>query len=291
MNQKIKLGFSMFELLVVMVIISLMIAATSQGSRIIAKSRLLAAQSITKSSPIPRIKNLLVWYETTMEGSFISSEAAQGPISTWYNLNPALNGTNTANNAAAGNAPTYTENQINNLPALVFDGASNYLTFDGTAIANSDYSVVVVEQRLSSQSNNYYISGNGTATLNYNLFVGYELENKSAFGQTSNGYDTSVSDFSSTSIVNRIHIFRFNPSVGKNYYINGANQTLTEISGGTPSQTTGLVSNNNAQIGRHRSGYYYAGAIGEIAIFNKYINDDERKDIEQYLGKKWGITI
>jgi hypothetical protein len=288
---KIKVGFSLLELAVVMTITALLIAAISQGSRIAGKSKLLSAQSATKSAPIPGMTNLLVWYETTMEDSFVASETAQGPINTWFNLNPSLKGTNSPNNAIIGNAPTYTKNKINGLPALVFNGSSNYLTFNGSTLANSDYSVVVVEQRTSSKSNNYYISGNDTAILNYNLFVGYRLNGRSAFSQGSNGYDTVVSNFLASSPITRIHVFRFSSSVGKNYYLNGVNQTLSAILGGTPSLTTGLLSNNSAQIGRHLASSHYAGVIGEIIIFNKYINDDERKDIQEYLGNKWGVAI
>lgn len=290
-SKQTKLGFSLFELSIVMLISALFIAAIAKGSRIASKAKILSAQSTTNSSPIPRMKNLLVWYETTMEDSFNSSESNSGSINTWYNLNPAIiSKTNSnANNAIAGVAPTYKQNAINGLPALVFNGTSNYFTFNGTSLANSDYSVAVVEQRLSQKSTNYYISGNDTTTLNYNLFLGYRLNGRSTFGQTSNAYEATIANYSSP--ITRIHIFRFKSAVGKDYYLNGVKQTLSVVIGGTPSLTTGLVSNNFAQIGRHFASSYYAGQIGEIIILNRYINDDERRDIEKYLGKKWGITI
>jgi len=285
MNQKIKLGFSLFELTIVMMVTALLIAAISKGSNIVLKSKLLAAQSVTKSSPIPRITNLLVWYETTMEDSFVSSEASQGPISTWYNLNPLLKGTNNTNNALAGNAPTYTEKKINNLPALVFDGASNYLTFDGTAIASSNYTLVIVEQRSNNSSTNYFISGNGTLGSNKVPHFGYRTNTSITFAQFGNDLNASVPAY--TYQIPRIHIFRFNSATGKNLYINGT----VFINSTTASAKNGLTSYESAQIGRYTTTAYYTGDIGEIAIFNKYINDDERKDIEQYLGKKWGIKI
>lgn len=289
-----KLGFSLLELSIVMLITAILVGAISQGSRILARSKLTGAQALTKSAPVPRISNLLVWWETTMEDSFIASEANLGPIGTWYNLSPSSNRTNNATQAqisAPDQRPVLTNNKINGLPALVFDGTNSFFVFDGKALANQDYSVAVVEQRLSGKSNNYYLSGNDvTAIPNNNLFLGYRLNNKSAFSQTSNGYDVTVPVFS-TGVVTRIHVFRFNSSIGKNYYINGVSQTLSVILGGTPSLTTGLVSNTVAQIGRHLASTYYFGNIGEIIIFNKYINDDERKDVEQYLGKKWGIAI
>ncbi len=289
MNQKTKLGFSIFELVIMMVIISLLIAAISQGSRVVAKSKFLSAQSITKSSPIPSITNLLVWYETTMDGSFVASEAANGPINTWYNLNPASNGSSNANNAVAGTPPVYTANTINSLPVLVFNGTTgnNYLTFDGTALANSDYTVIVVEQRTSSRAQNYFISGNDASLTNQVLSLGYKLNGKMAFSQLSNNYDINVSNYSTP--ITRINVFRFSSTVGKDCFINGVNQTL--LASGSPVPTQGLISYVNAQIGRHFTGNNFVGNIGEIIIFTKYINDDERKDIEKYLGKKWGVAI
>jgi hypothetical protein len=59
---------------------------------------------------------------------------------------------------------------------------------------------------------------------------------------------------------------------------------------GSANQCQGLVSYNNAQIGKY-SENPYKGDIGEIIIFNKYINDDERRNVEIYLSKKWGIEL
>jgi hypothetical protein len=39
------------------------------------------------------------------------------------------------------------------------------------------------------------------------------------------------------------------------------------------------------------SNEFFRGDIGEIIIFNRYLKNDERLDIEKYLAKKWGIKI
>jgi hypothetical protein len=39
------------------------------------------------------------------------------------------------------------------------------------------------------------------------------------------------------------------------------------------------------------SGGSYQGLIGEIIIFNRALDKDERWAIEAYLGKKWGISV
>ncbi len=46
------------------------------------------------------------------------------------------------------NYPVYTTNVINGRPAYFFDSALNkYFTWDGTILANQDYTVICVEQR------------------------------------------------------------------------------------------------------------------------------------------------
>ncbi len=95
-----------------------------------------------------------------------------------------------------------------------------------------------------------------------------------------------------TSPIPRIHIARFSSAIGRNYYINGASQTLIPATGAVA--TNGLVY-YDGRIGlsapRTNEFYYYEGDIGEIIIFNKYVSDSEREDIEEYLGTKWGITV
>jgi hypothetical protein len=54
---------------------------------------------------------------------------------------------------------------------------------------------------------------------------------------------------------------------------------------------TVLSAYNNAQIGRRRTIDYYTGDIAEIIMFTRYINDQERQDIEAYLSSKYDIPL
>ncbi len=280
-----KLGFSILELSIALIIISILIMAVAKGNHILKRSRIVSAQSLTKSSPVLRMSNLVVWYETTMDSSFSEADIASTNINNWYNLNPSIK----TNNATAGVAPIYTKNSINNLPSLLFNGSTSYLTFDGTSIINRDYTAIVVEQRLGSGSDRYFISSN-PANSNQSLTLGYRTNTQITFAQGDNGYNIAIPGYQSPSP--RIHIFRFSSSLGKNYYLNGSGpQNLVSCCGSTPVPTQGLTDYPNAQIARYATTNYYFGNIGEIIIFNKYINDDEMNDIKLYLSKKWGITI
>jgi Tfp pilus assembly protein FimT len=284
MTHRKKIGFSLLELSCVFIIISILIMAVAKGNQILGRSRIVGAQSLTKASPILRTSNLIAWYETTMDNSFSQSDVGSTNIDTWYNLNPATR----TNNAIAGNAPIYKPNSINNLPTLLFNGTSNYLSFDGSGIANDNYTVIIVEQRLDNGSNRYFISGNPSATTNRNLTLGYKTNTSITFSQTNNDYVITVPGYYAP--VPAIHIFRFSSTIGKNYYLNGNLQTLTGCCG-TPVATKGLEDYSGAQIGRFATTNYYYGNIGEIVIFNKYVNDEEMNEIKLYLSKKWMINV
>ena len=99
-----KSGFSFIEISAVIIIVGVLISAVANGGYAIAKAKLYGARSLTKSSPIANISNLLVWYETTMTNSFSDADLFSTSIGTWNNINP----TKKTNHATAGTAPTYT---------------------------------------------------------------------------------------------------------------------------------------------------------------------------------------
>ncbi|MFM2200772.1 MAG: hypothetical protein RL769_827, partial [Pseudomonadota bacterium] len=69
-NYKSPKAFSLIELSIVILIIGILVAGVTQSSRLVKRIRLLTAQNITNSSPVPTIKDLALWYESTLERSF-----------------------------------------------------------------------------------------------------------------------------------------------------------------------------------------------------------------------------
>jgi hypothetical protein len=243
------------------------------------------------------MSNLVIWYESTMEDSFLEDDVISERISVWNNLSPLEQNIHRATQGVLGNQPTYSAGAINSLPAVSFNFFSQqHLNFDGSFLANSDYTVAVVERRRRGSISNYFIAGN-SATANESLSLGYKNPSQIHFSQQSNNYIIPVTTYSSSNLVPRIHIFRFSSTIGKNYFcyqnggiLNGSNpQTLNED--GAPNQMQGLSAANSQTIGRYLITGYYQGDIGEIIIFDKYINDGDRENLEIYLSKKWGIDL
>jgi hypothetical protein len=262
------------------------------SDEIIRAARTIQAKSLTKSSPFSGMSNLVAWYESPMNESF-ETEVDEGfPIERWNNLSPTFKG----NNALAPNSdqsPLYIKNAINGLPALEFQGddatAGNrdFFSFNGTGLLNKNYTIFIVEKRTAS-GQSYLISGNPSGSQGA-LDIGYLTSNLMVF-QHDNVVTNDAFIYSNNELVDsipRIHTFQLSGSLGRRYFINGGEKVLT-LAGGSGTAT--IESYANAQIGRNSDSNYFVGIMGEIIIFNKYLNDDDRREVEDYLSTKWKIN-
>ena len=107
----LKKAFSLIELSIVLLIIGLLVAGITQSSRLVQKFRIRTAQTLTESSPVNGIRNLVAWYETTSQASFDSTIDNGVAVSSWYDISPSVNKSN-ATQTTAANRPVYTENDI-----------------------------------------------------------------------------------------------------------------------------------------------------------------------------------
>ncbi len=295
--QKNKLGFSLIELSIVILVIGILVIGITQGSRVIREAKLKSAQNLTTSSPLTSMSDLILWLESTSVKSFDDNEeidtplGSTGTLTNWYDLNPHTTSPNNAAQATAANKPRYIINGINGLPVVNFDGVASSngdsMSFNGAALANSDYTIVIVEQRRSNKNSNYMIGGNGTKSANNILALGYRNNTQMTFAQYANDYNISVPGFSSPTP--KVHVFKFNSGIGKYYSINNVPQTLS--SGTTPTGTQGLLSYLNATIGvtENNTSTFFCGDIGEIIMFKRYLNNSETDAIIDYVESKWGI--
>ncbi len=167
-------AFSLIELSVVILIIGILIAGVTQGSKLIGNFRLQTAQTLTQNSPVSGIPSLILWFETSMETSFDDAEQENNsPVSTWYDINMQSSSKTNATQATLANRPLFIKNVFNGIPAIRFDGVSDYMSFNGAILAKTSYTIFMVEQRRSTASSQYFIGGNGTN--NANLILGYPL--------------------------------------------------------------------------------------------------------------------
>jgi prepilin-type N-terminal cleavage/methylation domain-containing protein len=286
-------AFSLIEISVVIVIIGILIAGISSGIELYDDYKLKVAQNLTKNSRVNRIPDLEMWLETTGENSLATgttsftdkpNPADQDRIGRWNDINPNIIATakNNATQAiSTDNQPKYIRNGMNGLPVLKFDGTDDFFSYNGNFLVGSDYTIFVVEAR-SISGVNVFLSGNEPSE-NKMLILGYTASNQII--QTHYGSDFYKNIPTYTSPILRIHSFVFSKVSGKEIYTNGGTKNFST------SQTSPLISYAGSTIASNRNINYYNGSIAEIIFYTRALTDSERKEVETYLSKKWGIKL
>ena len=204
-----------------------------------------------------------------------------GDLEFFRNISPQSS-TIDAYQTDAGSRPELKTNQLGKLPGVEFDRSnSESLNFDGKDLANSDYTVFVVEKRSSADSNNFFIgTSNAGTTSNTDLILGYKSDTELVWRQGSDEIIIPIEAYSATQ--NPVaHTFIFSVGGGKQYYRNGA------LIYDDNTQTTPLVDFTNATIGNLNDTSYYNGIIGEVAIFKRALGYQEIDGIHGYITDKW----
>lgn len=276
-------AFSFVELSVVLAIIGMLALGIMKTQDLINKARLSNAQNLTQNTAVKDIDNMVAWFETSLESSFLfSEELSGGQLSEWLDNNPNAAATNSATQTTINNRPRFYLDVINGgIPVVRFDGVDDFMTFDGTPLVGSSYTIFVVEQRRSSSNLMMFLGGDAANTLQ----IGYR--NNTTLTQA---HSTAVlNDFAVTAYSNptpTIHSFWFNVGEGQKYWKNGG---LNSDDAST-AFVAALTSFSGAALGRYLTNYFN-GDIAEIIIFNRALQTNERQIAEDYLSKKYAITI
>lgn len=314
-------AFSLVELSIVILIVGVLIAAVSQGLDLLADYRITTAQKLTKTSRVSSINGLVLWYETSLDESFSTADETEGAVvAQWNDVNPQssiklnakagqkTDSTQISYNVAAGgtsgntSGPTYIENGINRLPTLRF-------TNNGA----SAYRYLVVDQRMQNTPNDSmtlflvmrYRSGAG-------FFVDrvYNNAGKPLF-EFYVASDGSLSPYIRSNSIDFPGIggagwdSGYNLSPGRDYVLTlqrdyGGNFTLyvngnSTYPGGVPSKKDDgmAISLDPFKIGRHakEDGENTDFDMSEFIFFSGPMRVNSRKEIEEYLGKKYNIAI
>jgi hypothetical protein len=163
------------------------------------------------------------------------------------------------------------------------------MSFDGSFINGSDYSILVVESRRAADQQ-YFLSGTGGGgDSNDNLHLGYKNSAQIRQGHYSNDYDIAVDAFVTDKFIPRIHSFTLGQNrapAARVYTLNG--DAAIEVDRNTTPISTWYGSN----IGFTTiSSQFYNGDIAEIIMFSRRLRDSERDEIITYLGEKYSIPV
>ncbi len=291
------LAFSLIELSIVVLIIGILIAGVTQGSRLVRQSRIKVAQNLTISSPVPAIPNLTVWFEPVLDTSILSASNGQNPengdlISGWNDNNPQVLNKINLTQSVSVDQPTYVANGINRLPTLSFTSAgSTYLantTIGPISVNNTRYSIaVVIQTRNSGASDWQQIISQGGCLVGGDM-AGLDLN---PVGNVGPSGTVCGSEYSPNSyVVNKTYIMiSVVNGQSVNLYTNSNTASI-----GTFTTKTNLGPNVSSLYVGARVGFTsdtFDGYISEIIIYDRVLKKSEITDINSYLSKKYAIKL
>jgi prepilin-type N-terminal cleavage/methylation domain-containing protein len=138
-------AFSLIEISIVILVIGILIAGITQSSRLVKESGLMSARSLTQSSPVSGIKDLMSWHETSLKTSFDSNAQIDGStISTWYDNGKQSTTQNNAIQIGVDDLkPLFKEYIFDGaIPAVRFDGSNDYLSISREI--SEDFTIITV---------------------------------------------------------------------------------------------------------------------------------------------------
>lgn len=316
-------AFSLVELSIVILIIGILIAGITQSSRLVSQAKISNAKTLTNSSPVPSVKNLVLWVETTLDESFKDTQASDGSkVDAWYDLNPqALTKAPFAQGTAA-NQPTYrldssnVARNINGLPVLSFaeTPVQSFMTSANFANLSTGQSTMFLVLRLpSTLAAQTVLSKRSNDGADTNIAFNTIATNTSGWQFCDSAATTATADcttaYSGTLATNvaasQYYVLSTTYAAGqaldttlgviqttKGFYLfqDGKNQFSAATTSNSQESTTNALYVGATKTAAGQTGYF-GGAIGEIIIYDRVLKQEERRSIETYLGKKWGKTM
>jgi len=311
-----KSAFSLIEPSIVILIIGIFIAGITASTILIRNYRLQLARSITESSDVRSIKDLVLWLDVTAPNSLTNSSNLNNisdgeAVKTWVDNNLGAKKF-TFTEITSGGGPIYKLNGINNLPSLFFDGsvsgeganAGDCLATPYSIKLNPSQFTIFAVTRPVLQTNagtwgavysnqlDYgtpltggFLLYKTTATANSNIFN----------GSTGNG-STWAFTATPTISLNKSYIITYiltgtSSSDYRYLYQNGIlKDSITGSVSVVHNNSSSVV--NSFNIGCYSSSSrFYNGYTSELIMFDRALSDEERTTVEKYLSKKYSILL
>ena len=242
--------------------------------------------SQNKSYPttdLPVKNGLLIWLDASDDTTFSYSSGTE--VNQWRDKS----GNNFhANQATTANQPSRSS-FINSRKGVNFTSTNGDFMRVSSGIVTPNYITLFAVVRPATQDNSYAIimeqdHGNG-----YNGWV-IQRNGAGSFWQSWVASAASTwlnpNQIAYTDNTSQIVTLRKNAST-INLYSNGTSSSPVSISDTVITQTSyGL----NLGYWQYGGGRYYNGVMCEILVFNRGLSDTELKQVNTYLGQKWGIS-
>lgn len=307
MKKHLRKAFSLIELSIIIVVIGVLIAGTISAVDLVKKSKLATARALTESSPVAGISGLKIWVETTLDKAVIPATNLvdediiddKAVVTRWNDINPQSKTKYNLTYNSTGNQPSYKKYGINDLPTINFTPDSYFTIPNCQMFNNSNYTVFIVdmltEPATAGSNFNMALIGGSSADANTNastnITITYNYTTANKYSQIT--FNGGTYNYNFNNYAPHIHTLRFDSNkYNGSTYVTSSDYWLDGGGAIDASTTSGKVNNcYQAWLGGDASKSYYKGYISELIIFNKALTDEERKAIEEYLGKKYKIQI
>ena len=233
------------------------------------------------------LKTARIWLDANNAAS-LGNPVNDDPISQWNDISGS--GDN-ATQTTPTRQPLYKTNAINGLPALRFDGINDFMLANGIASVADDSHTIFIVMKMGA------VGSDGEAIIAWNSAGGDNTEvlyiygtSQAAPGQIVRFVGGSFDLILDQDIRNSTSLLTFVVDFGATTnditsYLNGI-ENLTVNSANPNAGTT-------FSIGQEYDGTspsnFLTGDIGEIIIFDRVLQESQRKAIEAYLSNKWSI--
>jgi prepilin-type N-terminal cleavage/methylation domain-containing protein len=285
-------AFSLIEISMVIVIIGILIAGISTGIDLYNDARISKAQSLTKSSKVPRIPDLILWLDSVSLESFTKKMVQDEKIANWKDINPfsvsKLEGYQTSDNFK----PTYNYNSISGLPAVKFNSTCMRVDIDIYYLQRPNITVFAVfkingNNALNGLWGNPLFGNDSVGWGRFLILIKGSVLNNMAI---SNGNGTFTKTFNTT--LNNPYQLTY---VSQQSVTNGSYLRRNGVSSSPHTETFQFLQNSWINLGSDGSGT--SGGcdllsnfdLGEFIIYDRKLSDKEIFDVENYLNKKWEI--
>ena len=274
-----KTAFSLLELSVVLVIISILTGVIANSSYLVNLAKLNSARNITKSSVARNISGMVLWLDAVSSAGFDSDFIDDGSlVSKWHDIKNSYLEPYVAVQDNGENRPIYRDSILSKLPAISFDGndfltipklqTNGYLTIFVVGQFTQGASFFIEQSENSNVNNGFYFNGNGNAPAN----IGRDSDSSAA---------------------NNINWFGSNPAIAVMRY-DGTNISYKKNDGAFVN-TADPDAANNIAIGdlfigsRAGTANFTNGSFGEIIIYDRALTNVEVDKVIEYLNTKWDI--
>jgi prepilin-type N-terminal cleavage/methylation domain-containing protein len=292
-------AFSLIELSIVVLIIGILIAGVTQGSRLVRQSKLKVAQNLTNSAAISSMPNLVLWLEPTLDNSITSATNGSNPedgdaISSWNDSNTQLTSKINVTQATSLNQPTYMNNGINGLPSLKFDGVNSILYSMTAPISpgSDTYTMIAVWNSIT-LPDSMLMEQRPSGFPTFLRYGAFWLNNANLkFSGAANDTGTIATISAGKNYID-IMVINNNLSPNVNSYLN----SNTPATGTSASPSTLNIGNYMFSVGGRTTSPITSYSnlanvmLSEIIIFDRALKKSEIIDVNSYLSKKYGILV